>query len=295
MRPKTSPTPAEEPAGESGSELTPRMRELLAAERIPPQLAGGLEGRIWSRLEAGLGSPPPADGAPAPVNTGLLGKPALLVGGVMAFAALVIGVYFAAADGETAHGVSGPQGAVMELAGASMAADMAREGSARHELGPRESARHEPGPKESARQELGPKESAPQELPAEALGPEALGPETPERAAVSPEEPVSPTGPTPAQKTARAPVGGGDPAAERALLTQARAALRERATDRAFASLAEHRRLYPRGELVEEREALKVHALAGAGRIEEGRRARARFLERFPHSIHAPGLIALGL
>jgi hypothetical protein len=261
------------------------MRELLAAERIPPQPAGGLEGRIWSRLEAGLGSPPPADGAPAPVNTGLLGKPALLVGGVMAVAALVIGVYFAAADGETARGVGGPQGAVMELAGASMAADMAREGSARHEL----------GPKESARQELGPKESAPQELPAEALGPEALGPETPERAAVSPEEPVSPTGPTPAQRTARAPVGGGDPAAERALLTQARAALRERATDRAFASLAEHRRLYPRGELVEEREALKVHALAGAGRIEEGRRARARFLERFPHSIHAPGLIALGL
>ncbi len=53
----------------------------------------------------------------------------------------------------------------------------------------------------------------------------------------------------------------------------------------ALAAIAEHVRRFRHGSLVEEREALRVKALAGLGRHEDAQRAAAAFHARFPHSV----------
>ena len=55
--------------------------------------------------------------------------------------------------------------------------------------------------------------------------------------------------------------------------------------DIALATLREHARRFPRGWLTEEREALRVRSLAGAGHTDEARAAAADFGARFPHSV----------
>lgn len=73
---------------------------------------------------------------------------------------------------------------------------------------------------------------------------------------------------------------------ERTLLAAARADLAASAPRSALTALEEHELRHPDGLLGEERDALRVQALAAAGRgAEAGRRARA-FLDRYPDSIH---------
>ena len=45
-------------------------------------------------------------------------------------------------------------------------------------------------------------------------------------------------------------------------------------------------RLHARGGLVEERDALRVQSLTALGRRDEARELAARFIERYPHSVH---------
>jgi hypothetical protein len=54
--------------------------------------------------------------------------------------------------------------------------------------------------------------------------------------------------------------------------------------------VAEHARRFPNGRLAEEREALRVRSLAGAGRTQDARRATAAFAARFPRSVLVPRL-----
>ena len=56
----------------------------------------------------------------------------------------------------------------------------------------------------------------------------------------------------------------------------------------ALRSITEHERRYPDGQLIEEREALRIRALTGLHRTDEARRAVAAFRERFPHSVLLP-------
>lgn len=58
----------------------------------------------------------------------------------------------------------------------------------------------------------------------------------------------------------------------------------------ALVLIAEHARRFPNGRLAEEREALRVRSLAGAGRADETRRAFTAFAKRFPHSALLPRL-----
>jgi hypothetical protein len=44
-------------------------------------------------------------------------------------------------------------------------------------------------------------------------------------------------------------------------------------------------RQFPKGQLAEEREALRVRSLLGAGRMAEGQSAAAAFANRFPRSV----------
>jgi hypothetical protein len=77
-------------------------------------------------------------------------------------------------------------------------------------------------------------------------------------------------------------------ARERLLIDKARSALARRDAQGALVALKEHSRAFPRGQLVEAREALAVQALASEGRADEARQRALRFHERFPGSPYAP-------
>jgi hypothetical protein len=74
------------------------------------------------------------------------------------------------------------------------------------------------------------------------------------------------------------------------LLRQARAAVAREDFAAALPPLAELGRRFKDGRLAEEREALRVKALAGLGRTEEARRAAAAFEARFPRSVLLPAV-----
>jgi len=72
------------------------------------------------------------------------------------------------------------------------------------------------------------------------------------------------------------------------LLQRAQSAYTRREFSGALALLAEHARRFPRGHLAEERDALRVRSLLGAGRVEEAHRAALVFRVRFPRSVLLP-------
>jgi len=76
--------------------------------------------------------------------------------------------------------------------------------------------------------------------------------------------------------------------AELQLLRMARADVTNGAYAQALAIIGEHTRRFRNGGLVEEREALRVKALAGLGRRDEAQRAAADLQARFPRSVFLP-------
>jgi hypothetical protein len=79
-------------------------------------------------------------------------------------------------------------------------------------------------------------------------------------------------------------------AAELKLLARAQAAYANGSLSYALTLVAQHGRRFPNGRLAEEREALRVRALANAGRTEEADRAARAFAARFPRSVFLPRL-----
>jgi hypothetical protein len=97
-----------------------------------------------------------------------------------------------------------------------------------------------------------------------------------------------------------APVVSAHPARERyaqelKVLQPARAAVARGDFSSALASIAEHQRRFPDGQLSEEREALRVQALSGLGRTDEATRAAIAFRKRFPGSVLISRMQALRL
>ena len=76
--------------------------------------------------------------------------------------------------------------------------------------------------------------------------------------------------------------------AELDLLQRAHGAYTRRDFSVALTLVAEHARRFPNGHLAEQREALRVRSLAGAGRADEAHRAAAAFAVRFPRSVLLP-------
>jgi hypothetical protein len=113
-----------------------------------------------------------------------------------------------------------------------------------------------------------------------------------------PSEPIAPQAPTPVRVptqdvvqsptndhvTLQHPTSMEVPSsvAERLLIERARTAVQE--------ALRQHEQRFPRGTEREEREALRVEALSGAGRVEEARALARRFFGQYPGSIYAPRL-----
>lgn len=94
-------------------------------------------------------------------------------------------------------------------------------------------------------------------------------------------------------KPARAPVAEAAPthepagfAAEYALVQGMWADLKAQRFAAAMAKVAQHEREFASGQLVQEREAARVQALCGQGKVEAGRAAKARFFKRFANSSH---------
>ncbi len=77
-------------------------------------------------------------------------------------------------------------------------------------------------------------------------------------------------------------------ARELRLLRRARRAIAAGEYQSAMTWLSTHRQRFPKGQLAEEREALRVEALRGLGRAQEARRAAGEFRERFPKSVLSP-------
>lgn len=73
--------------------------------------------------------------------------------------------------------------------------------------------------------------------------------------------------------------------AERALVERARVALSRHQGTMALDALAEHEATFPRGRLIEEREALRVRALVDAGRPAEAEAKARAFRARWPNSV----------
>jgi hypothetical protein len=95
------------------------------------------------------------------------------------------------------------------------------------------------------------------------------------------------------QAPASAPASPGESlASERALLDVARSAFGRGESDEALAALARHEKLFPGGQLAEEREALAVRSLVLAGRASEARARAARFRKRYPTSVMLPAVEA---
>jgi hypothetical protein len=76
--------------------------------------------------------------------------------------------------------------------------------------------------------------------------------------------------------------------AELDLLQRAHGAYTRRDFSAALALIADHARRFPNGHLAEQREALRVRSLAGAGHADEAHRAAAAFAARFPRSVLLP-------
>ena len=113
-------------------------------------------------------------------------------------------------------------------------------------------------------------------------------PEARSVAAAAPERPAAETEPAPAlvsrpklQRPHRALSPQESYAAELYLLQRAQSDYASQDFPDALVLVAEHARQFPNGRLAEEREALRVRSLAGAGRGDQARRALAAFARRF--------------
>lgn len=75
---------------------------------------------------------------------------------------------------------------------------------------------------------------------------------------------------------------------ERSYVEQARSALARGDAQGALSAVSQHAREFPSGRLGEERDALRVQALAASGQREEAVGAAAKFRQRYPHSFLTP-------
>ncbi len=116
----------------------------------------------------------------------------------------------------------------------------------------------------------------------EPASPVSQGPTNPPASGPAAERPEQ--GAVAARRAAAADTSDTD-ALELALLQRARASVAAGEFSAALQSIAEHQRRFPAGRLREEREALRIKALAGLGRDDEARRAAEHFRERFPRSV----------
>lgn len=139
---------------------------------------------------------------------------------------------------------------------------------------------------------------APSKAPAPTVSPVAtLAPPASSASAIPPRsaEVVAPahSRPSPSPPTAASAVDAAEAvAAERALLDAARVLLAQGEPQQALDLVERHAKSFPRGRLVEEREALAVRTLVKAGRYDEAHKRGASFEAMWPRSLAMPAVRA---
>jgi hypothetical protein len=122
--------------------------------------------------------------------------------------------------------------------------------------------------------------------------PSAALPDAPEASLSKTNPPWSSASPAVVTKHDRVPsrvdVEADDAALELSLLQRARAAVAAGHFTAALTALGEQARRFPKSRFREEREALRIRALDGAGQRREADRATQAFRERFPRSVLLP-------
>ena len=234
--------------------LPPDVAALLAAERRAPRPPAAREEAIRARREAALGAAVITAAAAGAAQAS--GRTATVTGGAATAkglaAALPASKALLATIALVTGGVGAAAGTYLALHHASHAPALA----------------------------------SPAQLPVEPQAGRAASRDVPTGAPSRQPPVVAPsarqTAPAAAERAARA---GDDLMAESALLEHARRALDRGAPALAVADLKRHARLFARGHLIEEREALWVKALATSGQAEAARSRAASFQRRFPHSI----------
>jgi hypothetical protein len=276
------------------------IQGLLDAERSSDEgVPKEAERRVWAKVSATIGLPPvtglemdpTGGGLPAPDGASLLpADPGTALGaaGSAGKAAAVGGSAqgaAAAAGAAKAAGVAGGAGAVAGSAGVlsaktviiAMAAAGGISGASYVAL-----KDAPPPPEKSAVVQVLEKNEAP---------PPPVPIKLPENQAQPPAPPVK----VPVEK-AVAPRPGGSQLSkasarrdslkeERRLLEAARSSLRANQAQKAQKSLSTHKKRFPKGKLVEEREALSVLAAFQGPDLQKARQAAEAFFKRFPKSL----------
>ena len=221
---------------------------LLEAERSPELAPAESKERVWERVQETLALPPVASGPPE--TAVLTGSGAATVVGYV----VVVGIIAAAVVSQTQPQI----------------------------------ASYNPPPEASVQKLMEPRPQAASTLPP--MVPVVVTP--PERLEEAATAPVAQSAPAPTSgvrapgRARRAPSTTSSAEAERSLLDQGRRALREGRANAALSVADEHRARFPRGRLVEEREALRIRALDRLGRRDASRAAARDFMKRYPSSIH---------
>ena len=244
------------------------LRELIDAERACPAPPPEALDRVLLRLTASI------DGgvAPAPHVARSSGAGAERP-----------------APGAAAHAIARAPGRLTRLARAGtifVAGAAAGVGADRSAL----RLAHRPSPAPLAAGRAAPLDVAPPPTPAPAATtrPETLAP-PPEGVALKP----LPSPPSRKRETGDSDEAAGRDgrlAAERNLLEIARTALSRGQVDDALGSLRRHARLFPDGDLQEEREGLLIQALVRQGEYPQAREKAAQFVRRYPRSLFAPSV-----
>lgn len=254
-------------------DLTPELRALLAAEQALPTPGIDARARVAARLSRSLGvalapsaSSPPT-GATLSKGAGVAGKS--LAAKIMV-AAMLGGL-----------GVGGVWTTLWLLHGRS-----ASQSPPAPSLSPPATGATSP----SASRSTAPTTLPPQpttRAPAPADPPSLAASEADLPAEVPPPPPPR-ASPRPEAPSRRA--HHGNLAAERALLGRAREAMQASDGARALAILDDHARRFPRGQLVEERDALRVGALWRAGDRAAAHDKAVEFARRHPDSLFLPSV-----
>jgi hypothetical protein len=234
--------------------LSESMKQLLDAERVVPKVSAAAKARMFAKLSGELFGP----GGGGGTNGGQQGHPPAAPAAPAASAASAAAHWGTAAVTKLAVGVGLASFAVGGAVGVGVHA-----------------ALQTPPPPTPP-----PVTAAP---PAEPIPAAKL--EEPPPAAAPQEQQAAPAPPPVVKAPAAKPDTLG---AERSLVDQARSALARKDYASALGALDEHEKRFAHGQLTEERSALKVVALSGAGRADDAHAAAKAFKAKYPDSLLMP-------
>ena len=236
------------------------LERLVADERASPNPPDEAGERVWAAIEDRLANGP----APPELDDGPL---------------------FDHAPELAAAGSRGGSSVVLKLVGAVAVVGVVAGGLALV-LGREPAPASVPAPAPDTTAPLVEPSTPPEPAAAPPRPPEPVAAPEPEPVEPEPVEPETPATTKPKPKPAPAPAPAKSLADEVALMQALSTALKRGDSSKVLALVAEHERDFASGQFIEERRAAKARGLCQAGKLATGKQEAARFVERWPSSIH---------